>query len=161
MQTEYIFIFFISPQHIVKFLAIWSTLIASNPCLGAPPEPVANYPVLPSFPAVPNSDPSLRTIGRGGLGSILEVSGSQDDKNRVLHDFTKQKDAETFSKRGQSILYRSLIPDGTDLNGQFTNYELVVEVESPVLQLLKPRNVADKRRQKAEKRVADAEKRIA
>ena len=157
MQNEYISIFFVSPQNIVKLLAIWSIFIAINPCLGAPPEPASNYPVLPNR----HSDPSLLTIARGGLGSIQEVRESQDDKNEVLDNFNNQNITETFGRRGQSILYRSFLPDGTELDGQFTNYEFVVEVESPILQLLKPQNAADKRGQKAEKRIAEAEKRTA
>ena len=104
--------------------------------------------------------PSLRTIGRGGLGSILEVSGSQKDKNRVLDEFTKQKSEKTPRSGGQSILYRSLIPEGSENNGQFTNFEQIIVVESPVLRLIKPKNRVDKRREKAEKRIAEAEKRI-
>ena len=79
----------------------------------------------------------------------------------MLDDFSNQKSDGTLSRSGQSILYRSLVPEGIEQNGQFTNYELTVEVESPVLQLIKPKNRADKRRQKAEKRIAEAEKRIA
>lgn len=144
--------------HIAKVVSILATFVAIKQCHGAPPkaaaDPVYNTPVATSG----QSDPSLRTIGRGGLGAILEVSGSQQDKNRVLDDFNSRENDGTVNKRRPSILYRSLIPEGVEQNGQFTNYELVVEVESPVLQLLKPTNLADKRRQKAEKRVAEADK---
>ena len=64
-----------------------------------------------------------KRFGRDGLGSILEVSGSQKDKNRVLDEFTKQKSEKTPRSGGQSILYRSLIPEGSKENGQFTNFE--------------------------------------
>jgi len=104
-------------------------------------------------------DPSLRTIGGGGSGAILEVRGSQKDKNRVLDEFTKQKSRKE-PRSGQSILYRSLIPEGVDQIEPFTNFEQIIVVESPVLQLIKPKNVADKRREIAEKRIAEAEKRI-
>ena len=136
-------------------------LLTIESCNGAPPEAAADPTYLPPPPPNVHSDPSLRTIGGGGLGAILEVSGSQQDKSRVLDDFSNQNSDGTLNRKGQSILYRSLIPEGTALNGQFTNYELTVEVESPVLQLLKPKNRADKRRQKADKRIAEAEKRIA
>ena len=137
------------------FISIAVILVAIQNCHGAPPsaDPVYN------FPSNRPSDPSLRTIGRGGLGTILEVSGSQKDKNRVLDEFTKQK-SDKRPRSGQSILYRSLVPEGADESRQFTNFEQIIVVESPVLQLIKPKNPVDKRREKAEKRIAEAEKRI-
>ena len=127
----------------------------------APPsaDPVYGLPVTQAQ-ANRRLNPALRTIGRGGLGSILEVSGTQKDKNRVLDEFTKQKSEKAPRSGGQSILYRSLIPEGADENGQFTNFEQIIVVESPVLQLIKPKNRVDKRREKAEKRIAEAETRI-
>ena len=135
-------------------------LLTDKHCNGAPPKAAADQVYNIPVPSNGRSDPSLRTIGRGGLGAISEVSGSQEDKNRALDAFSNHKSAGT-NRRGQSILYRSFIPEGVEPNGQFTNFELTVEVESPVLQLLKPQNRADKRRQKAEKRIAEAERRIA
>jgi hypothetical protein len=132
-------------------LAVAVIILSIQNCQGAPPSADPVY----SLPSNRPSDPSLRTIGRGGLGTILEVSGNQDDKNRILDEFAKQKSGRS----GQSILYRSLIPEG-DESRQFTNFEQIIVVESPVLQLIKPKNPADKRREKTEKRIAEAEKRI-
>lgn len=145
--------------NVSSFLAFWFFVVLSiGNCLGAPPSADPLYD-LPST-SFRRPDPSLRTIGTGGLGSILEVSGSQKDKNRVLDEFTKQKGEKTPRSRSQSILYRSLVPEGVDQNGQFTNFEQIIVVESPVLRLIKPKNIADKRREKAEKRIAEAERRI-
>ena len=145
-------------QSYTTLLAVWFFVLSIETCLGAPPfaDPLYDLPSTPYR----RPDPSLRTIGTGGLGSILEVSGSQKDKNRVLDEFTKQKGEKTPRSRGQSILYRSLVPEGVDQNGQFTNFEQIIVVESPVLQLIKPKNVANKRREKTEKRIAEAERRI-
>ena len=138
-------------------MAVAVVSFSIHTCQGAPPSADPVY----SLPSNGPSDPSLRTIGRGGLGTILEVSGSQEDKNRVLDEFTKQKSDKTPRGRsGQSILYRSLVPEGADESRHFTNFEQVIVVESPVLQLIKPKNPVDKRREKAEKRIAEAEKRI-
>ena len=138
-------------------LAFTVLMLTIGNCHGAPPSADPLY----SLPSSRPSDPSLRTIGRGGLGSILEVSGSQEDKNRVLDEFTKQKsNTAPRGRSGQSILYRSLIPEDSDESRQFTNFEQIIVVESPVLQLIKPKNPVDKRREKAEKRIVEAEKRI-
>jgi len=143
---------------ILHIVAVWFVIQIAN-CAPPSADPVYG---LPETQAQANRrlTPALRTIGRGGLGSILEVSGSQKDKNRVLDEFTKQKSEKSPRSGGQSILYRSLIPEGADENEQFTNFQQIIVVESPVLRLIKPKNRVDKRREKAEKRIAEAEKRI-
>jgi len=69
---------------------------------------------------------------------VEEVIGA-DNKAAVLNDFNE----------GRSILYQSL-PDFQ------APHEFVVEVESPVLFLTKPKDRDAKRREKAEKRTQSA-----
>ena len=76
----------------------------------------------------------------------------QDSRNvQEVEPEARKQTLEDF--RGKSILYRSLFPQE---EGQ-TAYEFVVEVESPVLVLKKPKNVALKRQQVALKRVSEEE----
>jgi len=65
--------------------------------------------------------------------SVSEVT-NPEEKKTILNDF-----------QGRSILYQSLPQQP---------FELIVEVESPVLVLTKPKDRNAKRREKAEKRTA-------
>ena len=62
-------------------------------------------------------------------------------RKQILEDFS-----------GRSVLYQSLLP----LN---PNFELNIEVESPVITLKRPKNVAAKRQEVAERRIAEEARR--